>query len=355
MIPKETLKKFLHSPPLWEKIISPSWPFSHFTLRRNLSQFHFPEKMNTSEHETLLEILKQTLMKNFPRENTFFFKTQDLSSIEKEVIHTHFFIKDSSSPRHETQAFLLNSNRQIYAKIDQEDHLLLGCFETTSHWDTALTHLFNLEKRIEKEHPFAFMPQFGYLTADPTQCGTALTIQGFLHLPCLIHLNKIDKISEKSQEEGLIFKGLSHFNTFVGDLIVIENQYTLGLSEQHILDTLHKTAIKLTCLEKNEREKLKQTPSPFLIDKISRALGLALHAHRMDIYETLNILSLLKLGTHLNWIKGITDRELNQIFFHSSHSYFFTESEKPLPPEDLLIKRANYLNKQCKKIELKIQ
>ena len=354
MMSKESFKKLFLCPPLWERIKSSFWPFSHFTIKRNLSQFTFSEKMCPSEHEALLEILKQTLMSHFPKDETFFFKTKDLLAREKEAISTRFFMQDPFSSKHETQAFVLNPSHQIYAEFDKEDHLMLGCFETASHWNVALTKLFELEKVIEQELPFSFTPQFGYLTADPAGCGTAFNIQIYLHLPCLIHLNQVDKISEKSRDENLIIRGLSHFDSFVGDLVIIENQYTLGLSEQHILEALHKTATKLSYLEEREREKLKKNPSPFLIDKIGRALGTVLHAYRMDIHETLNTLSLFKLGAHLNLIKGITDRELNEIFFYHGRSYFSSKFKKVMSFDDLLIERASYLKKRCKKIELKI-
>jgi protein arginine kinase len=90
-------------------------------------------------------------------------------------------------------------------------------------------------------------------------------------------------------------------------------------------------------------------------DQISRAYGLILHSYQLQTKEALNALSLIKLGIDLDWIDGITDRELNALFFQCRRAHLSEILGVHLTdPQEISRKRAEYVHKHIQSIRLKI-
>lgn len=126
------------------------------------------------------------------------------------------------------------------------------------------------------------------------------------------------------------------------------------MTEDHILDGIHKTATKLTSHEKNLRTQLLDTPDALIVDKISRAIGLLKHSFQMETKESLNALSFIKLGIDLKWIEGLTDQELNRIFFEVRRGHLSLSLKKEISKEKLAQKRAEFLQSLLKPISIKL-
>src|SRR3989454_8793524 len=56
--------------------------------------------------------------------------------------------------------------------------------------------------------PFAFHPEFGYLTSCPTNAGTGLGASVLIHLPGLVLTKEINKVLQGLSQVGLTFRGL---------------------------------------------------------------------------------------------------------------------------------------------------
>ena len=206
--------------------------------------------------------------------------------------------------------------------INIDDHLQMRVIDCQGNWENAWNTLNQLETSIGSTVEFAYLPRFGYLTADPRLCGTGLIIQAFLHLPAIIHTAELPETLQKQKEEGITALGMGGSpSELFGDLLVIYNSYTLGMSEDNILHDIHSTAMKLTALEKTLRTHLKNDNNLDMKDQISRAYGLILHSYQLQTKEALSALSLIKLGIDLDWIGGITDREINTLFFQCRRAH----------------------------------
>jgi len=204
---------------------------------------------------------------------------------------------------------------------------------------------------------FAFSPRFGYLSSDQFLCGTGLTVLIYLHLPALIHTGQLQETLVKQKDEAVIATGMQGtLDEIVGDIIVLRNHFTLGLSEENILQSLHSMTMKLMALEKTLRSHLQQGKNVELKDHVSRAYGLLLHSYQLQTKEALDALSMIKLGLDLGWIEGITDQKLNEIFFHCRRAHLLHSLPEILvDPAEISRKRTEYLYKQMQGIQLKTE
>ena len=337
---------------MWKRNSSPIWMASYFHLRRNLSSNLFPNKMDSRESHIILATLKQSLMHTSQLGTPTFYDMNTIHSWEKEYILEHFWTTCNKRDAEFKSGMIVDQSGTFLAILNGEDHLILHTIDTQSDWKQTQNKLFLIEAELSNNHSFAYSPQFGYLTSTPSNSGTAFTVQAFLHLPALIHLNQIEEVLVKEIDDSIRAKGLREKKWFIGDILVIENRYTLGITENHILEEVHQSATKLINLEKTLRNDLIEMPPSEIINQTSRAIGLLKYAHEIELEEALSALSFIKLGIDLKWVSGLSDQDINPILFGISRAHLTFLNNKPIIHDQLTQKRAKFLQKALKSITM---
>ncbi len=350
VLPKSLLE---HTP--WENTETPIWLASVFIIRRNLSRYPFPQKMNGKQSEITLKILKETILQSKMLDNPIFFKADTLNPTEREYLLEYFLLSDEMQSLQEEQGFFLEDSRSLFIQINQKDHLSFYCIDCGSDWKNSWKKLSGMESSLSNHVEFAYNPKFGYLTSNQQTCGTAFQIHTYLHIPSIIHSNALTASLQSIGEQDIEVKGISgNLEEIVGDLILLQNRYTLGVSEETILHQVHTFATKLMQTEKECRKKILEKEPAIIKDKVSRAYGLLNHSYQLEIKETLSALSLLKLGIDLNWIRGITHPQINDLLFKCRRAYLLVAEDNHLTQEEVSHKRSELLHRYLKNVILKI-
>ncbi|HEY2810778.1 MAG TPA: protein arginine kinase [Rhabdochlamydiaceae bacterium] len=343
-----------HTP--WEAQSNPIWPATTFTLHRNLSHYNFPPKLGSPQLQQTLSALSENLLKSSSLQNPIFLQAESLSANDKEFLYEHFLCPEGFQNTLAGQGFVIDARSHFLALINIDDHLQMRLIESQGKWEEAFNALNQMEIALGSHLDFAFSPRFGYLTSDPRLCGTGLVIQAYLHLPALIHTAQLPETLQKQKEESISSSGMGgSLNDLFGDLLVLHNSYTLGLTEENILNDIRSTALKLSALEKTLRAHLKEENNLDMKDQISRAFGLMVHSYQLQTKEALDALSLIKLGLDLGWIEGITDSSLNTLFFKCRRAHLGEiVGEHLSDPHDIARKRAEFMHEFLPSIHLKI-
>lgn len=330
------------------------WPASLLILRRNLAKYHFPSKMLPSEAGQTMEALKNKLLQFPEMSQAVFLKENELSPNDRELIFEHFLFTRHFDEKPNGSGFLIDPSASLIAILNRGNHLELGLLDLKGNLEESWNLLSKIETELANSIDLAYSPKFGYLTSDPIYCGTALSFYAFLHVPALVHTEQLQDILTKQLDENIVAFGLlGSLDQLVGDIIALENNFTLGLTEENNLHAMQTMANKLISAEKALRNHLKQSPSPSIKDRISKAYGLLLHSYQLEVKEALNYLSLIKLGVHLGWIEGTTEKKIQELFFkcrrgHLTH--LFTEA---LDSKEIGHKRAEFLHQELKGVGLK--
>lgn len=342
-----------HTP--WLDEVNPIWPASTFTLHRNLARYNFPPKMQKVHSLRVLNGLQEMLLTACNLNKPKLLKAEEITALDKEFLFEHFLCLDSFQNTGEAQGFIVDENAKFLALINVGDHLQIQLLDSTGGWESAWNLINQIDQTIAEKSEIAYSPKFGYLTSDPNICGTALIVQIFLHLPALIHTNQLQEALVKQKEEEVVATSMQgKIEEIVGDIIVLKNGFTLGISEENILRALHTTAMKLMALEKSVRTHLKSENNAAIKDQISRAYGLLMHSYQLQTKETLDALSLLKLGIDLGLVTGISDSKINDIFFKCRHAHLSNLfPEKSTDLQALSHRRAEFVHKQLQGVELK--
>lgn len=337
--------EFLQNIP-WNTEPEAIWLGSSMTLRRNLSQHNFPSKLSPEEKHQVLHKLQESL-KNL--ENSHFFQQKDLSGGAREFVYEHFlFLRGFEEPP-DGSGILIENKGEFLALFNIGDHLQMRILSPTTHWDEAWKRLTSLSDQIEQS--FAFSPKFGYLSSDPSNCGTGLSVYAYLHVPALIHCKQLE--SALPQNEEVVFMGLAgDLKQLIGDIVVVENNFSIGVSEDAILHAVQTAATKLIGAEKTMRSHLKEKPDEEMKDLISKAFGLLVHAYQLETKEALDLLSVMRLGLAIGEICNTTDQKLSELSFRCRRAHLMQRFPGLKESEEIERKRAAYIQEELKGIAL---
>lgn len=335
----------------WEKTTSSIWMTSHFNLRRNLLQSLFFSKLIDREASQVLDLLKNAIFSSKALKEPLFLKAPETSPLDKEYLFEHFHCEKGFQGTLDGEGFIIDQSKEILILLNIEDHIQLHTVDYQGDWQTAWNKLSLLESSFNLE--YAFTPKFGYLTSDPANSGTGLNASTFIHVPALIHLKKLQEALDEIEEE-VIAAGLEgSIDTLTGDILVLSNKYSLGISEEALLHALHSSTLKLVSAEKLLRSHLKD--DAHMKDLVSRAYGLLAHPYQLQTKETLDALSMIKFALDLGWVAGVTDSKINEIILRCRRAHLaHLLKEKTHEFQDLPHKRAEYIHQELQGMELKI-
>ncbi len=345
-LPVELLQ---HNP--WEEKGDSIWPATSFILRRNFIHSCFPMKQTKEQALRLLQMLRNALGKILQPKDYYFFLMEDLSAADQEFLSEHFLCSQNFQSQGTGQGIFVDPKGHFLAICNVEDHLCLRWINSQHVWEKTWGALARIEKMLSSELTYAFSPRFGYLTAVPAECGTALDVSAYLHLPALIHGANLSEYLRTMEEVTPLSIG-GKKEEFLADFVVIKNTHTLGVSEEGILRAVHLAATKLTGLERAARNRIVQEGDAHAKDLISRAFGLLIHSYQLDMKEALSGLSMIKWGIDLGWIEGITDQEINALFFTCQRAHLAHLTKEGNSSEDTHRRRASFLHERLKAAKL---
>ena len=332
----------LLEPPPWAELNNEIWLGSTLQLHRNVEKYLFPGRMEASRRTQLLKIMEQMLMQQSQFKQPRFLPAEEIQPVDKELLAEHFFVSYDLQQAHVGEGFLVDQTGRFLAICNMRDHLMLLQLDWRGELEEQWNQLATLEAELGKKLSFAFSSRFGFLTSDPSLSGTGLVVQCYLHLPALIHANRLHEALQPYDEiscTSLMGEG----EGFVGDLVVLRNSITLGTTEESIVAILRQATTHLITSEKAARAALIEKNDVAMRDKVGRAFGLLANSLQLQAAETLDQLSLLKLGVHLNWVTGITPALCNQLFFLTRRGHLSAHLHRSLEHDEVPQARAAVL------------
>src|SRR5439155_16783426 len=186
----------------------------------------------------------------------------------------------------------LDGKESVSIMVNEEDHLRLQVLRSGFSLDEAWQDIDRLDDALENKLTYAFHPQFGYLTACPTNVGTGMRASVMLHLPALGLTKQIDKVFRALQKINLAVRGLhGEGSRAFGDLYQISNQVTLGKSEPKVLNEVREVIQTILQYERQARQALVRERKQAEQDRVARAIGTLGSATMITSEETMELLS----------------------------------------------------------------
>jgi len=333
-----------------------SGPQSHLVLStrvrlaRNLAGRLFTSRNGERDREDVLRAVEDAAGGTAPLRQAARFRLDRLDRADRLLLHErHLVSRDlaglDGDDRVRSGATLLVQGA-VGVMVNEEDHLRLQGFR--SGFDLASVHgeVEGLDAELGQRLPFAFHPEFGYLTACPTNVGTGLRASVLIHLPGLVLTKEISKVLQGLAQVGLTYRGLyGEGSEVVGNFFQLSNQTTLGKSEHELLDHLARMVRQVMAYEEQARDVLFRSAPTVTEDKVWRALGLLRHARSLSFDEAMNLLSGVRLGVGMGIIPDVSMYALNKLLIFSQSAHLAQLEGVNLGDPDLPVRRATHVRR----------
>ncbi len=269
-------------------------------LARNLAGQAFPGWAKAAQREEIVARCREALLGLSPLKRSLSLKVDELSDLEKQILVERHLISRELSGAKAGAGVVISKDQTVSVMINEEDHLRLQVLRSGLQLKKAWSVINELDSALEDRLDYAFSPALGYLTACPTNLGTAMRASAMMHLPALVIGNQMEKVVRAVNQLGLVVRGLfGEGSDASGSIFQISNQTTLGESEEEIIKRLGNVLNSIVEHELNARQKLLEGDPGKLWDKIGRAYGILQNSHLLSTSEAMNLLSLIRLGVDL--------------------------------------------------------
>ncbi len=329
---------------------------SRIRLARNIANLPFPSRASSAQKKEVLDKVREAYPQVNRLKNSTFVNMAELSALDSQFLIERHLISQEHAVDSKEKGLIVSGDEKISIMINEEDHLrsqvILSGFDLKKCWQV----LEEIDRDLEKKISFSFLSDLGYLTACPTNVGTALRASCMLHLPALALTKRINKILELLTRISFTTRGLFGEGTqALGNFFQISNQVSLGLSETELVDNLIGVVNQVKTQEIDARDTLIKKHKISLEDSVWRALGILQNSRLISSREALSHLSILCLGLDLGIIKN-TDlstkakgREvINSLFVIIQPAHLQKIESKSLRERERDYIRAEILRKKLK-------
>jgi len=290
---------------------------SRVRLARNIRQFPFLIKCSDAQREQLLTLVRSAIAQAQLSAHILWVDVHRLSPIERMLlVERHLISKEHAKGDAPRGLAVSVPDERLSVMVNEEDHLRLQVLRSGLALTDAFKQVDEADDRLEEHVDYAYSPRFGYLTACPTNVGTASRMSVMLHLPALRLLGEIDKVTRAAKDMGLALRGFyGEGSEVAGDLYQVSNQVTLGKPESIFLHELEREIIpKVVQYERLARIALIEKRRRYTEDACARALGILRTARLLTPDEAMSLLSLVRLGVLSGLIEGLSEQTVTQLW-----------------------------------------
>jgi len=322
---------------------------SRVRLARNIAGAAFPGTAKKPERlKTLLSI--QPAIQKLPQmANSFASAMEEFSALDKQILVERHLISREHAARGAGSGLVLNHDETLCVMINEEDHLRMQSLRPGLQIRHCWEEIDAVDSELEKNLNYAFDDELGYLTACPTNLGTGIRVSAMLHLPGLVLDEQINPIIQSVNKLGLAVRGLYGEGTeALGNVFQVSNQMTLGEAETTIVERLEKVVAQIIEHEKNARARLmeKRPKRKSLFNHIGRAYGVLANSHIISSKETMNLLSLVRLGIDQGFFPDANRGLVDELFIITQPGHLQKQHAEKLSTEERDFLRADMLRER---------
>jgi len=317
---------------------------SRIRLARNLAGKPF---LTVASHKTRAELEAQ-IHKALDQVNIgagrMYISLKETTPVDRQFLMERHLISRDLLNAEGDRGVAIAKEETVAIMVNEEDHLRLQVLRSGLQLRETWKEIDRIDDELSARLPIAFHPQFGHLTACPTNAGTGMRISVLLHLPALVITRQIDKVFQALSRISFSVRGLYGEGTQAsGNFYQISNQATLGKSEEQLINELSNVVPEIVKFERHCREKLGSEQKGALEDRVMRACGTLRYARSISTEETMELLSAIRLGSHMALLPDIPSRTINELFVSTQPGHLQKHEGRALSPQERDLARAGFI------------
>jgi protein arginine kinase len=318
-------------------------------LARNIADCIYPSASDSGTREKVVGYFEAAFSHSDRLGRGRLVKASELNQLDRDFLVERHLMSPTFMQDDGSRALFIDDKEQVAIMINEEDHFRIQSLTAGLNPEAAFNMAGEYDNEIGKFMDYDYDPDFGFLTACPTNVGTGMRASVLIHLPGLVITKEIERVISKITKMGVVVRGFYGEGTDVlGNLFQISNQTTLGISEKEILDSIAVVTRAIIDDEAAARNRLLSEASDQIIDKIWRAYGILKHARVLTSEEAMNLLSAIRLGVAMGIINFIGISLINEILLLSQPAHLQKYFSKEMNPDKRDFVRAEMVREKLK-------
>lgn len=344
------LNDFIHNTGQWLK---GTGTFSHIVmssrvrLARNIAMCPFPNKASKKNLKDIMDSVQKAMKEIDYFKNSEFFNINELDNIDRQFLVERHLMSHEHANNPEGKGLSVSPEEILSVMVNEEDHLRIQVMQSGLNLDESWKIASAIDDALSQILDFAYSIHWGYLTACPTNTGTALRGSVMLHLPALVMTKQINKVLAAVSKLSFASRGFYGEGTQAsGNFYQISNQVSLGQSESDVIQNINGLIRQIIEQEEQARQALLIQNKPILEDKIFRSYGVLKNAHIISSQETVELLSMVRLGIDLDIIKDVDRKAINELLIMIQPAHLQKIENKKLSASERDITRASLIREK---------
>jgi protein arginine kinase len=317
-------------------------------LARNIVGYSFASRARDGERLRIRSQVKEASATVPSLADSMQIRVDELPPEDRQLLHEHHVVSrelagiEPQLPLRSGAAVFLSSD--VSVMVNEEDHLRIQCLKSGFAPASAFAAASRLDQELGRRIPYSFHPEFGFLTACPTNAGTGMRASVLIHLPGLVLTKEIPRVLAGLQQMGLTYRGLyGEGSEVVGNFFQVSNQTTLGRSEEELLEHLTRVVSHVIEREREARRVLLKDARYIIEDKLWRSYGTLRYARSLTFDEAMNYLNNVRLGVGLKLIPALSVYTLNKLLIYSQSAHLSYLEGSVLTERDANLARARHM------------
>jgi len=325
------------SGPLHDIVIS-----TRVRLARNIRGFPFQPRADADQRADIAATIEAAVRKAARLNEFLHLDVEKLEELDRALLVERHLISRQHAEGRGARRVAFHPSEASGLMINEEDHLRMQVMRSGFQLQEAWEEIDAVDDAIEEQLEYEFHPQYGYLTACPTNVGTGIRVSVMLHLPALRLTGELEKVGQAAKDMKLAIRGLYGEGTEAqGDFFQISNQITLGRGETEIIDDFRSVVIpKIVEYEHAARDALLKNRLHALDDRIWRAMAQLQNARLMSSNEAMQYLSHVRMGLHVGRLSSVDLQTVNELFIQTQPAHLQKLQGERLNGEQRSIARA---------------
>jgi protein arginine kinase len=291
-------------------------------LARNVAGCKYPESADEDIRKRVINYFDSCLARSKKLSSGQYYKASDLDDLDQHFLIERHLISPAFLNGEMFKALFIDPDARVSVMVNEEDHLRVQALSSGMDPRGSYELAMEYEAEIGRYLEFDYDPDFGYLTACPTNAGTGMRASALIHLPGLVLTKDIDKVIAHITRSGLVVRGFyGEGSDVLGNLFQVSNQNTLGITEEEILGQIEHVVKEIIEREATARQRLMDEAGDMIEDKIWRAYGILKNARVLTSDEVMNLLSAIRLGHAMKIIDFLDVALINDILLLSQPAH----------------------------------
>jgi len=282
-------------------------------LARNIEGERFPGRAGRADLERVRDrALEAALRSNYLR-NALVVRVEDADEPQRQILVERHLASPELACGGPGGAVVVGEREIVSVMVNEEDHIRLQCIRSGLQPLDAWRLAGKIESELDRNLHYAFLSDWGYLTACPTNVGTGMRVSVLAHFIALVRSGRVSQVLGSVSKLGLSVRGFyGEGSAAQGAFFQISNRTTLGQTEDDIAYTVERVAGQLSNLESEARAQLAASDRR-LADEAWRAYGVLRSARLLTAGEVMELASSLRLGVAEGLIDTVPLSTVNRL------------------------------------------